>query len=70
MNELKWRVSEWVCPGGSCGLAELPLGKGGQQASGQCRQSPGSFGASEAEIHSWGKSKQASGASIHGSRGE
>ena len=32
----------------------LPLGKGGQ-ASGQCRQSPGSFGASEAEeeIHSW-----------------
>ena len=57
MNELKWRVSEWV-PGGSCGWAELPLGKGGQ-ASGQCRQSPGSFGASEAEIHSWGKSKPA-----------
>jgi len=38
----------------------LPLGKGGQ-ASGQCRQSPGSFGASEAEIHSW--EKAASGAS-------
>ena len=39
----------------------LPLGKGGQ-ASGQCRQrAVGSFGASEAEIHSW--EKQASGAS-------
>ena len=40
---------------GSCGRGLLPLGKGGQ-ASGQCRQTlAGSFGASEAEIHSWEK---------------
>ena len=66
MNELKWRVSEWV-PGGSCGWAA---------ALGQGRAGLGAVQAEPRQL--WGLGgrdpqlgeKQASSASIHSSRGE